>query len=75
MTYKTPPSRQVIETGPSIGTYQDSEIPSWIKSGDGVVSKYIGIFGPEDDLRMLKPNQSVIYPGLIYETNRGVTND
>lgn len=67
MTIKSPTKNQIIETGPSIGTYRDKNIPAWIKAGDDTISDYVSIIGDEIDLTTLKPNQSVIFPGLLYE--------
>lgn len=75
-TPKVAPCRQITAFGPSIGTYQERDIPAWIESGDGKRHEYVGVSGLCADLALLSPRQSVISPGLIYEEiNFGEKNE
>lgn len=62
----------VIEHGPSIGTFRDKDIPSYIVTSDGVRHEFMGttlaIEAPEGsvELARLDQDECVISPGLIY---------
>jgi len=59
--------------GPSIGTYRDRDIPSWIDARGG---RYIydRIWDDEDGrLAQLARDELVIAPGLVYRTIRETT--
>ncbi len=58
--------------GPSIGLYQGRDIPAWYKTGDLGLHDYVGVAGLMPDLNALRPGQSVISPGLIYQERPSV---
>lgn len=60
-------SRRVLERGPSVGRYRDSEIPAWIEMADGKRYEYVGICGPIVDFTNLTVGQLALAPGLIYQ--------
>ena len=66
------PQNKVVALGESIGTYKDSIIPAWIETADGIRHEYVGKCGPGlYDMNELGTGQSVIAPGLIYQTIDG----
>lgn len=66
----THPDRRVVQFGPSIGACRGKDIPAWIQTELGRFADYVGVAGPSADTDALKPGQSVIAPGLIYEDRR-----
>jgi hypothetical protein len=61
-----PESNSVTERGPSLGTFQSRDIPAFIVTKDGRRHEFVGTGDSPFDLAQLKPNESVIAPGLIY---------
>jgi len=69
------PQCKIVALGESIGTYLNSKIPAWFETADGVRHEYVGQCGPGlFDMNELGPGQSVIAPGLIYQTIDGPTD-
>jgi hypothetical protein len=64
---ETHPSRRVVERGPSLGRYMDSEIPAWLLLGDETRYEYVATCGPVVDCATIKPDQVALAPGLVYQ--------
>lgn len=62
----------VTREGPSIGMFRERSIPSYIITDDGKRHRYVSttleIEDPEGavELAKLRPDECVIFPGLIY---------
>ena len=55
-----------FQRGPSIGRYQDRDIPAWVEI-QGRRFRFVGVTGSVVDLTTLKDEQCVMAPGLLFD--------
>lgn len=59
---------RVIERGPSCGVYRDAPIPEWIRTGDGTLWRYNGVFSDPHSMDNLGDDECLIAPGLRFRS-------
>jgi len=74
-------SRELIEVGPSLGTYKGRDIHAFLRYSDGLYGKFVGIAGETEDGSIalndvLQDGEFLVFPGLIYiQAIAGAEND
>lgn len=67
---ETHPSRKIAKFGEPIGKYMGVDIFSYYETEDGVRNQFVGVFNQYSDLGALSDTESVISPGLIYDSKK-----